>query len=449
MGQGANKADAATSRAAATQIVRTLRDAGFAALFAGGCVRDELLGLTPSDYDVATDAKPPELAKLFSRTAEVGAHFGVMLVRIGEAVIEVATFRADGSYSDKRRPDSVEFSSPLQDARRRDFTVNALYLDPTPKGDSAAAASRWTTENVTPATHICNGGVVIDYVGGLQDLPKKLLRAVGDPDARLAEDHLRALRAVRLAAKLGFGIEEKTQDAIRRHASSLSGISRERIGDEVRMMMERPSRATAIAQLRSLSLEDQVLGVSATRWQSVSGTVPNYKLLSGLPTGTTFGVCIAAWLLDLGLPLQSLSTEAQVAETLSTVRGMLCLSNAERDELASTLRDVPKLLSDWPSMSIAARKRLVAGPGYLGGISLLRGMNPSKATEIDTEVRKLAKDGVGIAPPAILTGDVLVEMGLRPGPAFKTILDRVYDAQLEGKIRDLQEARELVGQLRV
>ncbi len=448
MGQGAHKADAASSRAAATEIVRTLRGAGFAALFAGGCVRDELLGLTPSDYDVATDAHPSDLAKLFARTAEVGAHFGVMLVRIGEAVIEVATFRADGSYSDKRRPDSVQFSTALEDARRRDFTVNALYLDPMSSDSVAAAAARWTTGGAVPAVCAHAGGVVIDYVGGLEDLPRKLLRAVGDADARLAEDHLRALRAVRLAAKLGFSIEERTQDAIRRHAGSLSGVSRERIGDEVRRMMEPPSRAVAVGLLRALGLEDPVLGLRQVTDYEGPSAADLFPLVRQLPASTPFGVCVSAWVCDL-LDTSFMTDSEFASEIVRVVRVSLCLSNAERDELNSTLRDTPRLFAEWFSMSVAGKKRMIAGPGFAGGVELVRGMDAAIARRIDEEVRKLSGDGVGVAPSAILTGDVLVEMGLRPGPAFKTILDAVYDAQLEGRIKDLQEARELVRRLRV
>lgn len=449
MAQGANNSDAAMSRGAAMEIVMTLRDAGFSALLAGGCVRDELLGLTPSDYDVATDAPPAELSKLFSRTAEVGAHFGVMLVRIGGEVIEVATFRADGTYSDKRRPDSVHFGSPLEDARRRDFTVNALYLDPLPSVDAATLESKWRVGEVTPVFKSHAGGVVIDYVGGLADLPRLLLRAVGDPDARLSEDHLRALRAVRLAAKLGFVIEDGTQEAIRRHASSLSGVSRERIGDEVRMMMLQSSRSRAVALLRSLALEEQVLGINEGFFgaHSVRRT-GDASLISRLSDQSSLGVCVAAWLIDLGLSMHRVS-EGQGAASVSKVRAMLCLSNAERDELLCTLRDASRLWHEWDGLKIAAKKRLAAGPGFAGGLELLRGLNDQQASVVDDEVRKLRRDGIGVAPQAILTGDDLVSMGMRPGPSFKAILDGVYDAQLEGRIKDLSEARELVGRLRV
>ncbi|MEK6703872.1 MAG: CCA tRNA nucleotidyltransferase, partial [Planctomycetota bacterium] len=231
-------------RHAAVVVVRALQEAGHVAYFAGGCVRDELLGLTPSDYDVATDATPDRIASLFRRTAAVGASFGVMLVKEGQSVIEVATFRADGTYLDNRRPDSVRFSTPQDDARRRDFTVNALFLDPLD-------------------TQSGPGGRVIDHVGGLGDLARRVIRAVGDPDQRLGEDHLRALRAVRLSAKLGFSISPETAEAIARHTGELSGVSRERIGDEVRLMLGHPTRSIAIDLLQGLGLDAAVLGAPA------------------------------------------------------------------------------------------------------------------------------------------------------------------------------------------
>jgi poly(A) polymerase len=211
-----------SARRAGEAIIRTLVQAGHAAYFAGGCVRDELLGLTPTDYDVATDATPDRISALFPRTSEVGAAFGVVLVKSGREVTEVATFRSEGAYSDRRRPDSVTFSNPAEDAKRRDYTVNALFLDP-------HAGGAGSVEGAVVTSHGSHGRV-IDFVGGLLDLERRVLRAVGDPDQRLAEDHLRALRAARLAAKLGFQIDPGTAQAIRQHASQLQGVSRERIG---------------------------------------------------------------------------------------------------------------------------------------------------------------------------------------------------------------------------
>src|SRR5688572_17117161 len=243
----ARAADPAQARAAATEIVARLRGSGHAAYFAGGCVRDELLGLHPTDYDVATDAPPQRIRELFPRTAEVGAAFGVMLVHLyraggGGITVEVATFRAEGPYSDARRPDTVRFSDAPTDAARRDFTINALFLDPLAAPDAPAIE-----------------GHVVDYVGGVADLRAGVVRAVGDPHQRLAEDHLRALRAVRFTARLGFALDPATADAVRQHAAELRGVSRERIGEEVRRMMGHPSRARAAELLAQLGLDVPVL----------------------------------------------------------------------------------------------------------------------------------------------------------------------------------------------
>ena len=223
-----------SARRAGELIIKTLTEKGHTAYFAGGCVRDALLGRTPKDYDVATDATPDRITTLFPRTAEVGAAFGVVLVKTGKEVTEVATFRSEGSYSDRRRPDSVTFSNPAEDAKRRDYTVNALFLDPLLGADHPHSHPVIEqTPGVVIAPHGSHGRV-IDFVGGLPDIKQRVLRAVGDPDQRLAEDHLRALRAARLAAKLGFHLDEGTAGAIRRHAADLQGVSRERVGEEIR-----------------------------------------------------------------------------------------------------------------------------------------------------------------------------------------------------------------------
>jgi poly(A) polymerase len=474
------------ARAAAILIVEGLRERGHRALLAGGCVRDELLGRVPSDYDVVTDATPQVIANAFPRTAEVGAHFGVMLVRIdlpsdsrasGEPlekhIIEVATFRSDGSYTDKRRPDAVHFSSPDADAARRDFTVNALFLDPL-AGPAELAGIAREHPNATCVLAGEGRGVVIDYVRGLADLQARLLRAVGDPEARLAEDHLRALRAVRLSAKLGFAIEAATAQAITRHAADLVGISKERIGDEFRLMMEHPSRREAMRTLARLGLLSQVLeGVALAGARSAEfdarllGALPEDAIREGGVAGPAsgvsaggLGVCLAAILVELGLDVASFgsteTSEQRREPAIDATRAALCLSNLERDRLVCCLRVAGRLAGGWwegteagAGGGVAARKRLMGGFGWADGMALLGAMDRERAAAIGAEAARLAADGVGIAPEPILTGDHLVAWGLRPGKVFKDLLDRVYDAQLEGQVRDLEQARELVARLRV
>lgn len=399
------------SRDAATHIVRALAAHGHIAYFAGGCVRDELLGLVPTDYDVATDAIPTRIAELFPKTAHVGASFGVMLVKIGRVVVEVATFRADGNYSDNRRPDSVRFSTPEEDAQRRDFTVNALFLDPL-----APDANR----------------AIIDHVGGLPDLASRVLRAVGNPDARLNEDHLRALRAARLAAKLGFSIDPATARAIRNHAAHLSGVSRERIGEEVRRMLGHPSRATAAALLRDLALEGPVLASSHAH----PSTPTNFARLSAItPTDSmaVFPMALAAWVLDLGL----------TGDPASQLRSALCLSNEDLTWLRAILTHHHTLDATWTDATIAQQKRRAASRGFAEALEIRRTTDPDLAASIAARVDHLAQTHGGLSPLPLLDGDHLLAMGLKPGPAFKHILDHVYDAQLEGHVRDLAGATEL------
>jgi tRNA nucleotidyltransferase/poly(A) polymerase len=420
----------ATARAAALEIVRTLRSAGHIAYFAGGCVRDELLGLSPTDYDVATDATPERIRALFKRTNEVGEAFGVVLVTLavpegGPQVetVEVATFRTDGPYTDKRRPDSVTFGSAEQDARRRDFTINALFLDPLQPSE--------------PGSQVA--GRVIDLVNGRPDLGSRIIRAVGDPDARLSEDHLRALRAVRLAARLAFTIEPATAAAITRHTSDLRGVSRERIGEEMRRMFAHPSRAAAATLLEELRLDAPVLEEPPKRR---SGSA-----LSNLPTSSlSYPTCLAAWALDRGLALQDSTIDALVRR----YRSALCLSNDERDELAATLRALAILETKWTTLRISGQKRLAGRhPGFPGGLALFTARNPAAAEAVKTCIEALKATPSGLCPEPLLTGDDLVAAGWKPGPAFKQLLEDVYDAQLEDRVRTPAEAMELAGRFRV
>lgn len=428
MAQGSAKA-----REVATWIVQTLRERGFVAYFAGGCVRDELLGLTPKDYDVATDARPDAIAGLFPRTAHVGAAFGVMLVRHEGVTVEVATFRADGEYTDRRRPDQITFSDEVADAKRRDFTVNALFLDPLkPSADS---------------------GRVIDHVGGVADLSARVLRAVGDADQRLKEDDLRSLRAVRLSTRLGFAIEGATREAIRRHAGELSGISRERIGDEMRLMLENAARASAVRLLSELGLDEPTFG----RQASANGrTLEALKMPTGAEACSAFAGALASALLDregAGLIDRSAQGSGTRLEVLRETRRALCLSNEERDDCLSILGHVAELRDGWIALPMARQKRIAAGRGFGWAVEIARALDASATDEIDRRVLELSGLHGGLAPKPFVTGDDLVAAGMAPGPAFRTVLDRVYDEQLEGRIssaaeglaRAMQVGRELGG----
>jgi len=219
---------------ASIDVVRRLRGEGYLAYFAGGCVRDMLMGNEPDDYDVATDAEPEAVSALFPRTVKVGAQFGVVVVMSGECQTEVATFRSDAGYSDGRHPDAVRFSSPEEDAQRRDFTINGLFFDPL-KDE------------------------VIDYIGGREDLKGHIIRAIGEPRVRFEEDQLRLMRAVRFSARLGFEIEAATREAIVEMAERIHSVSAERIRDELQRMLCHKSRVRALELLDETGLLGQIL----------------------------------------------------------------------------------------------------------------------------------------------------------------------------------------------
>jgi len=384
-------------------------------------VRDELLGLDPTDYDVATDATPHRVRKIFRNTREVGVAFAVVHARIEGVSVEIATFRSEGDYSDRRRPDVVHFSEPEADAKRRDFTINALFLDPLASADA-------------PEIH----GHVIDYVGGMRDLRSRVIRAVGSPDERLAEDHLRALRAVRFAARLGFDVDEATAEAIRAHARELVGVSRERVGDEFRRMLAGAGRGRAVELLETLGLDQPTLGPPF-------GRAGSPRLIPRLPPSIGLGVCLAALALDRGLEL---APEA-IDEAARRWRERLCLSNDERNRFVGALHGLRRLRTRWLSEGVAARKRAAVAPWFGDALALLELVEEGASERVREEVERLRRSPGGLRPAPLLTGDLLVEAGFQPGPPFGPILEAVYDAQLEGRVSDREGALELARRLSV
>lgn len=402
-------------REAAVRIVRALRERGHTAYLAGGCVRDLLMGCEPKDYDVATDARPEQIGGYFAKTASVGAAFGVMLVRDFGATIEVATFRSDGVYSDARRPDSIEFSSPQEDAKRRDFTINALFMDPLSDEPDQ----------------------IIDYVCGMADVRDKVLRAVGEPEARLREDHLRALRAVRFAARYGLAIEPRTARAIADHASELSGVSVERIGEEMRRMLTHPSRVRACELIDELGLDDAIFADRA-RFQSV--------VMGGLGQDAPYPVALAALAIGRGH-----DPSEDPASVCDRYRGALDLSNTDRDAMRATLEILLAMGRGWDAMAVAGKKRLAARDEAPGALTLFTALcardERQDAARISAEIEELAGMHGGLKPEPLVTGADLIDQGLTPGPDFKPILDDVYDAQLEGRVRTHEQARALAADL--
>lgn len=399
-------------RDAAISIIDALRKADHTAYLAGGCVRDQLLGEVPKDYDVATSAHPEHIEKLFKKTAAVGAAFGVMLVRDFGPTIEVATFRSDGPYSDARRPDHVHYSSPEEDAQRRDFTINALFLDPSDSGDT-----------------------IIDFVNGQADIEARILRAVGDPDARLKEDHLRALRAVRFAARYNLTIDSITNEAIKLHANELSGVSIERVGEEIRRMMAHDSRARAAGLLQLLTLDRAIFGCDPKS--------PELPTLLDLDPSADAPTALAAWAYDRIGP----SVLSKVGAFGTRWSSKLDMSNNDREQFAATLIIAGQLLTEWDNLSMAHRKRLACRPHCCGAILLARAIHPKATDALSTDIESMQSDDIGLSPDPLISGQTLIEMGHQPGQGFKEVLDRVYDAQLEGKVDSFESARNLAQEL--
>lgn len=411
-----------TEREFASDVVRRLRQAGYDAYWAGGCVRDELLGLTPADYDVATNATPDQVTALFKRTVEVGASFGVVEVigprqRDGSMFkVQVATFRNDGQYSDGRRPDSVTFSTAAEDAQRRDFTINGMFFDPLEQR-------------------------VLDYVGGQADLHAKVLRAIGDPYARFREDKLRLLRAVRMAARFGFPIEAQTLAAIQAMAPEIVQVSAERIAEELRKMLVHPARGWALHELRERGLLAAIIpelrAVEAPLWATivrVLETLAEPRWPDSQPV--SFPLALAALLHTMPL------------KTVSAVCLRLKLANVEkgRTEWLVKYRDT---LQHAPQMLRSQLYPLLVQPGIgellalQRTLALVAGESCAAVDWCEATLRQTPLDVLN--PPPLLTGDDLLALGLKQGPQFKVILDTLRAAQLDGTITTVEEAHKELG----
>ncbi len=434
----------------ATRIVRTLRESGHSAYLAGGCVRDLLLGREPADYDVATSATPPEVMRLFPQTYAVGAQFGVVLVPIlrdapeGERdnyAIEVATFRSDGVYSDGRHPDQVQFSNDARlDVQRRDFTINGLLLDPI------------TLE-------------VLDYVDGRRDLEQGAIRAIGDPRQRFAEDKLRLLRAVRFAARFGYGIEDKTFAAIRELAVQIHQVSRERIRDEILKMLTEGRARRAFELLDQTGLLEQVLpeikkmqGVKQPPQFHPEGDVwiHTLMLLEGLPPNCSKTLALGALLHDVGKPPTFRLAPDRIrfdghAEIGTKMAEEIChrfrLSNDETEQVCALVANHMRF-ADVTRMKDSTLKRFFRLPRFDEHMELHRLDCLSSHRDLElynfTQEKLRSLPAEQIRPVPLLTGDDLIQAGYPPGPQFKELLTAVEDAQLDGSIHTKEEALELV-----
>jgi poly(A) polymerase len=448
----------------AEKIILTLREQGHQAYLVGGCVRDLLLGREPADYDVTTDATPDEVMRIFPETYAVGARFGVVLVPVpdlssvssascavdGEenktaaakaGYVEVATFRSDSGYSDGRHPDQVRFSkSPQEDVERRDFTINGLLLDP------------FT-------------GRVLDYVGGQKDLQAKIIRTIGPPEVRFAEDKLRTLRAVRFAARFGYTIEPDTFAAIQKLAAGIHQVSRERVRDELTKMLTEGQAREAFLLLDKTGLLLQVLpeisamkGVRQPPEFHPEGDVfvHTLGLLHELPHPCPAALAWGALLHDVGKPPtfrvapdrirfdNHVDVGVKMAEEICR---RLRFSNDDTEQILALIANHMRF-AHVPQMKDSTFKRFVRLPRFEEHLELHR--LDCQASHGDLTSYQFTRERIAAIPPEamrpvpLVSGDDLIAAGYVPGPRFKEILSQVEDAQLEGRLNSTETAMEFV-----
>lgn len=423
---------------AARGICERLAREGHRTLLAGGCVRDILLGVAPKDYDIATSALPEEVAALFEKTVGVGAAYGVQRVMLPVGAFEVATFRKDGPYLDGRRPSSVEFLDEREDALRRDFTINALFLDP--DDDS-----------------------IIDYVDGRRDLERGIIRTVGDPAQRFQEDHLRLIRAVRFAARLDYAIEADTREAMGRMAGLIAKTSAERIRDEVLKILSEGRARRAFEVLDDTGLLEVILpevarmkGIEQPPKYHPEGDVFTHTLLMlGHLERPTPTLALGVLLHDVGKPL----TQSYEDRIRFNVHDKVGAREAEKicRRLRISKNDTARV--SWlvgqhmrvavaPKMRESKLKRFVREEGFAELLELFRIDCLSSHSKLEAHAwlcRYAASlEPEDVRPPRLLTGRDLIAMGYSPGPLFKEILEALADGQLEGRLTDRDEAEVFV-----
>ena len=423
--------------ATATRLVERLRAAGHEALFAGGCVRDRLLGKEAHDIDIATSARPEEIQKLFPRTVAVGAQFGVIVVLEDGGEFQVATFRSDGAYRDGRHPESVAFTNAEGDARRRDFTVNGLFFDPLTRQ-------------------------ILDFVGGEADLRAGILRSIGDPHARFAEDKLRLIRCVRFAASLGFEIEAETWRALVERAPEITAVSAERIRDELVKIFTHPSR------VRGFDLLDQsgLLAILLPEVEALKGCeqppdfhpegdvfVHTRLMLSLLPERVSTPLVFSVLFHDIGKPPTFLidetgrirfnGHESISASMTEKIFARLRFSNAETEATVVGVKN-HMAFKDVQNMRVATLKRFLARPTIDDELELHRVDCQGSHGLLDNYDFLLRKreefSNEPLIPPPLITGRDLIAAGLKPGPLFKKLLDSAQALQLEGGLKTREDA---------
>ncbi len=429
-----------SARDEAARIVELLQRAGFQTFWVGGCVRDLLLGREATDYDIVTAALPEDVERLFPRTIPVGRKFGVMVVLEGGHEFQVATFRAESGYQDGRRPEQVSFGNAVADAQRRDFTINGLFFDP---------------------VH----GQLHDWVGGKADLEAGVIRTIGDPAERFGEDHLRLLRAVRFAAQLNFQIEARTREAIRAQASSIRGISAERIREELLKLFRPPHASRGLDLLRESGLLEQVLPEIAAMVvceQSPDfhpeGTVFEHVrlMLQKLPPDASPSLAWAVLLHDVGKPVTA-SRDATTggihfyghervgAEMAEHILERLRFPRKQVDEIVVAVR-CHMQFKDVPEMRKATLRRLLLRPTFPLELELHRLDCLGSHGRLEIYDYLVAQAGQlahqpHIRPP-LLAGKDLIAMGMQPGPAMGALLAEIREKQLQDELQTPAQARD-------
>jgi len=424
----------------ALAIIDRLRGSGFVGYLAGGCVRDRVLGVPAKDYDIATDARPEVVQELFDDTIAVGARFGVIIVVIGGDPFEVATFRADAPYVDGRRPSAVRFGTVEEDARRRDFTIGGMYFDP-------------------------STGRIIDLVGGMRDLHAGLVRAIGNPNERFEEDHLRVLRAIRFAARFNFEIDSATWTAMRRAAPKVANIAAERIGEETVAIMTGGCAGRGLELMRRSGLLEVVMpevlpmiGCEQPENFHPEGDVYRHTwlALSMLEAGCAETLAFSVLLHDVAKPQCRTENGDKVtfyghtdlgAEMAEGIMRRMRRSRFVQERVAYLVRHHLRLVMA-PRMRRATLRRMLAEDGFGELLELSRMDALASSSNLGFYyfcARALAAMGrEEIRPPRLLGGDDLIAMGFAPGPHFKSILKDVEDQQLDGALASRDEALDYV-----
>lgn len=425
----------------AREICARLRQYRHVAYFAGGCVRDMVRGLTPKDFDVATDAPPEVVQRIFPHTYAVGAKFGVVVVVEDGTNFEVATFRSDDAYVDGRRPVAVHFSSPEADAKRRDFTINGMFFDPEKEE-------------------------VIDFVGGRADLEAKLVRAIGNPAQRFSEDRLRMLRAVRFSTVLDYKIDKQTWEALVANAGGILEISAERIREELVRILLSPNRVRGWDLLDTSGLMRAILpevdamkGCLQPEQFHPEGDVFQHTrlMLQLLPAKVSVPLVFSVLLHDIAKPITATVDETGRirfnehdrigAAMTEAIMERLRFSRPEVDATVEMVRQ-HMVFKDVPKMRVAKLKRFMARPTFDEELELHRVDCESSHRILDNYEFLLRKReefaNEPIIPPPLVRGDDLIALGLKPGPKFGNILEAVETRQLEGMLKTREEALEWV-----